>query len=565
MNVELPNGVILEGVPDDATKEDIQNKAVMAGLATDDDFAGAFHRGVIGAGAGLTRAYQGAKQVAMHGAEALGLMDEGSVDSYTEEVNKERQEFDESGVGKTTAAKVGVAIGESAPTMAIPGGVGGKIGKKILTGAMSNAAAEALRYSEDPDMWSGERVRNIAGGALIGGAMPAVVDGIAAGSRFVRNTVDEITPSGARRQVKGNVGVEDIQGNVKDAADDLGVFVTPAEASGRADLHGMEHALTIDRVDDFSKKIAGRLEHRTQKLSQTLEDTIESVARKDPASAQKIADGYAKLNALNLSRRFVTHVEGDEILAKAWNKMHRSADYAGDLKRLPDNSAGQLDVFKQFLYERGQQLKKKGRYKHAKHLDDFRTRMVKDLDAVVPEYGEARALSQLNIVNRTMQDAIKKGKNLTRRTEDGSYTTSAVDFFRKMMKSEQDYEDLMRAMSAVPESQRKLTQVREILAATEKSGIEKVFHGAPNKSGLRGTSGFGKAGALTISGFDALRGLNTDHVIEFITNPSYSADLLQSVDPGLIKRNLPLALDFFSKSMARVGAGAATPEAKPQP
>ena len=41
MNVELPNGVVLEGVPEGTSKEDIMAKAIAGGYATEQDFASA--------------------------------------------------------------------------------------------------------------------------------------------------------------------------------------------------------------------------------------------------------------------------------------------------------------------------------------------------------------------------------------------------------------------------------------------------------------------------------------------------------------------------------------------
>ncbi len=38
MDVTLPNGAVIEGVPDDATKDQIMQKAIAGGLATAEDF-----------------------------------------------------------------------------------------------------------------------------------------------------------------------------------------------------------------------------------------------------------------------------------------------------------------------------------------------------------------------------------------------------------------------------------------------------------------------------------------------------------------------------------------------
>jgi hypothetical protein len=385
------------------------------------------------------------------------------------------------------------------------------------------------------------------------------MDAAGAGGTFLRETMNELTDAGAGRQVRAVVGKDDIAGEVRNAADSLDVFVTPGEASGRADLLAMERGMTVSGVGDFSKKIAGRLQTRTGTISQTLEETIESVARRSEADAEAIGQGYAALQALNISNRFKTTVANDPILSQAWESMHKNKAYKGDLNTLPDNSAGQLDIFKQFLYEKAEKLKRSGNKKHAMRLDEFRTRMVQDLDTLVPEYGRARGLAQLNIVNKKMQLAVKQGRNRVRDV-DGGYTTDVLDFFKKTMKSEQDYEDLMRGLSAVPEAQTKLTQIREILTAIEGSGINKVFRGPSERAGMRGTSGWGKGGAVALTGFDFLRGKNTDAVLDYITDPKYTSELLDTVTPTMMQKHTPEAMRILAKVFGRIGAGGITPE-----
>lgn len=63
MDVRLPNGHVLVGVPEGTSKEDIKNKAIAAGLATESDFAGQTDRGALeflDVGTGLGGALAGA-------------------------------------------------------------------------------------------------------------------------------------------------------------------------------------------------------------------------------------------------------------------------------------------------------------------------------------------------------------------------------------------------------------------------------------------------------------------------------------------------------------------------
>ena len=39
MDIELPNGVVIQGIPDGTSKDEIMRKAIAKGLATEADFA----------------------------------------------------------------------------------------------------------------------------------------------------------------------------------------------------------------------------------------------------------------------------------------------------------------------------------------------------------------------------------------------------------------------------------------------------------------------------------------------------------------------------------------------
>ena len=41
MNVALPNGLVVENVPDDITKAELKRRVILSGIATEEDFSGA--------------------------------------------------------------------------------------------------------------------------------------------------------------------------------------------------------------------------------------------------------------------------------------------------------------------------------------------------------------------------------------------------------------------------------------------------------------------------------------------------------------------------------------------
>lgn len=196
MDVRLPNGQLIRGVPDGTAKEDIQRKAIAAGLATEADFpvqesvrerlmreqpgeydpsspewqakygptagTGPVQRFFEGAGAGMSDLAYGAGQL-------VGLVDPEDV--------REKQRID-APLMETTAGKVGSFTGQAAvavPTTFIPGAntvagatlIGGGIGALqpvtdeniLLAKALNTGTGAALGYGgHKVGNWVGNKV-----------------------------------------------------------------------------------------------------------------------------------------------------------------------------------------------------------------------------------------------------------------------------------------------------------------------------------------------------------------------------------------------------------------------
>jgi len=141
MDVRLPNGVVLRGVPEGTSQEDIQRKAIESGLATPEDF---------GQSSGFN-----AQEFAQR--EIVPMLPE---------------------IGGMTGALAGAATGAAAGTLALPGigtlagGALGLFGGAV--GAFSGAGiGETLRQyfeDEDPDVLQAVGVASREGGIdLVGG------------------------------------------------------------------------------------------------------------------------------------------------------------------------------------------------------------------------------------------------------------------------------------------------------------------------------------------------------------------------------------------------------------
>lgn len=141
-------------------------------------------------GAGMTNAWQGAKQLG-------GMVGIGP--GVTDEEIREKRARDEALAQQTTGGKVLQVVGEAAPQLLIPGGAGGGIGRVALQSALAGGAGAALAPTTSDE----SRALNMATGAAFGGALPLA-------GRALRTGYEYVMPGGARaraaREVQRAVG-----------------------------------------------------------------------------------------------------------------------------------------------------------------------------------------------------------------------------------------------------------------------------------------------------------------------------------------------------------------------
>jgi hypothetical protein len=173
------------GIADESPKPKQTREDLLRQLADETSTGKAL---VIGAGRGIMDITQGAKQLALKGAEKVGLAKEGASEDYRQKINKELallRSLEESKPIATTGGRILGGVAATLPAGAI--GVGAKVGNAALraigTGAAQGATIGALEY--DP---TGEsRLKNMGTGAVLGGAANGLLAGAGAGiSRVIK-------------------------------------------------------------------------------------------------------------------------------------------------------------------------------------------------------------------------------------------------------------------------------------------------------------------------------------------------------------------------------------------
>lgn len=185
MNVTLPNGKVIKNVPAGTTKEQVKQKAIAAGLATEDDFGAqpaqqpnqqqaidqlaqkqsGFETALISAGKGFADILRG-----------VGLMDEAD--------DAERRAFDALKKARPITSTVGEIAGQALPFAVAGGpivaGIGGTGGRIATSAALGAAEGGIIASGTGEDVGEG-----ILKGAAFGAGGQAIGEGIDVARRLV--------------------------------------------------------------------------------------------------------------------------------------------------------------------------------------------------------------------------------------------------------------------------------------------------------------------------------------------------------------------------------------------
>ncbi len=187
MDIELPNGTILQGVPEGTSKADIQAKAIKAGLATAADFAPTKPAQPQEAPSGFLQGVMdpvyGAGQLMAKGMQAVGFFPK-EAQAFAERVVPQREQQYQTqraaaGEEGTDWARLGGSLVSPANLLA-GGAVGSMIAKPLAQAAAIGATQGVITPVTDTEGFTEEKLKQTAGGGVFGVAGAGLVKGAGA-------------------------------------------------------------------------------------------------------------------------------------------------------------------------------------------------------------------------------------------------------------------------------------------------------------------------------------------------------------------------------------------------
>lgn len=187
MDIELPNGTILQGVPEGTSKADIQAKAIKAGLAKASDFEATKPAQPQEAPSGFLQGVMdpvyGAGQLMAKGMQAVGFFPK-EAQAFEQRVVPQREQQYQAqraaaGEEGTDWARLGGSLLSPANLLA-GGAVGSMVAKPLMQAASIGAAQGVLAPVTDTENFAEEKLKQAAGGAVFGAAGAGLVKGAGA-------------------------------------------------------------------------------------------------------------------------------------------------------------------------------------------------------------------------------------------------------------------------------------------------------------------------------------------------------------------------------------------------
>ena len=445
---------------------------------------------VSGLGQGARSLGQESLKIGASVGDTFGLVEPETRQQLSEDINLQRKTFDESKVGQMPITKGAKFVGEVLPTMVIPGGVAGGLLRKTLAGAAGGGLSGSLAPTEDADIISDDRLENIALGTVLGGGLPLAAGGVK--NVFV-DWPRMFSQKGGRLEIENPFKALVSKAEQKEldaAAEEIGVFLSPAERTKTlAQLQDAEKGIRLDDQSALDLQIA--LQGRERTVQRTIKELAEEIAPqtgKDGARrAQAITEGYQAIAALPLPKSLINKVRNDDILSESLDDMLTGNSRASKIAQmeikklrggqalidnangvavaddvLNDVSLSVMDVFNKFVKEEVSTIASANNGKIGRvgrYMNNSLKETMDLVDSASPEYALARREASLNFARSNLEKRISKIKGGAI-DEVGEAIPSSIQFFKSTLKSQKDFDDLLRELGDNHPARKKSSAVK---------------------------------------------------------------------------------------------------------
>lgn len=239
---------------------------------------------LVGAGKGMMDIVRGGKQAALEVGNKAGLVNDKTVTDYNEFLKGEQALYQPL-KDSSMAAKVGEVVGNTAPLLAIPGGVAGGVAKRALTSAGAGAITGALQPTEGG---IGKRALNAAEGAGMAAGASVGLSAIGkVGSALLSNKpLDAEITKGIEKGIRPSVAGK------RTAAQSEQYFSKAKEAVKTI----LDHKENLSLTNEEGDLVKGELPQNLKQFSQAIDQTKDEIFKKYNAMAESAGEKGAEVD-----------------------------------------------------------------------------------------------------------------------------------------------------------------------------------------------------------------------------------------------------------------------------
>ncbi len=298
-----------------------------------------------------------------------------------------------------------------------------------------------------------------------------------------------------------------------EAARRLGLsYLTPAEATASPFVGAFQGS--VGKTGEGSNVMYEKSQERLGSERNAIKDLFSTIYDKEKLDPVKSA-AYESSLQTQVHPDVLDSLTESNIVQNAMKKVDNDPVYQDKLKNVPKTSFAYLDQVKRALNDMSEVAKRTGEKDKARLIGQQTSELTDKMDQLSPEYANARALAQRDIVSNKMQTALND-KDIR-----------GTNFYNKFLKNDNTFNKLRSSLSNVPEAQKKLDDMKMVFGDLINPQTARTA-AALSKTGMtQGRNPFNAIGDM-IKNFN---GGNYDKAaIKLITDPKWDSEFKNIMD-----------------------------------
>jgi len=339
---------------------------------------------------------------------------------------------------------------------------------------------------------------------------------------------DLFNAKGGRKKALEGIKSPDVQDAV-DAADRLGVRITPAEASANQVILTRE-AGAFGGLNPEKALVAQDIRvQRDAELAEVVGSFVKSIVPEGKETIKStLGSLYKTAFDVRMSPKFVVNLRENAIYSAAEKRVMSDPAKAAKFNLLKEGSLGQVETVRREISNSAHaattsidtvERQKAGALRSVNSLIKGALKNSSD------EYALALPMAQRQIAQKRIIDDLAKVK--TKASPEGTsiYNVTPDQFYDKILATPQQRAELARQLKNVGGSSQAIDDLAVILARLKNTPFKSLNAAEQARVAQSGSFGFGKAGVVAANTISYMKGRHNQAMLDIVTNGKWHKSL----------------------------------------